>query len=172
MSSNDRALSMMVALGLALTTACGGEQDSDVEGLEGESATTAGLGEGGSAEHGAAGDDGLVEKGGGILSGSPVAQNFGVRGFGEFPGIDWIVSSSQRAELVVALDVEPFTVSPDGCAVIEPTDPSLRRCVFRITFAVPPEAGTYQATVTASDIDGNTTSINLSGVSEGVILNP
>jgi hypothetical protein len=68
--------------------------------------------------------------------------------------------------LVTAVSVEPFTVSPIGCAVIEPTDPSLRRCVFTITFRPPGAAGRYEATLGASDLDGNLTTVDVVGVGE------
>lgn len=171
MSSNDRALSMIVALGLTLA-ACGGEPQASLEGLGSEGLGSAELGNAAlRGDQGAPGAEELVEKGTtGVLSGVPSFFDFGVAGFGESPSIQWVISSSQRSELVVALDVEPFNVDPIGCAVIEPSDPSLRRCVLTVTFNVPGEAGTYAATLSATDIDGNATSLSVVGVGEGVVF--
>lgn len=169
MSSNDRAKSLIVALGLALTAACGGEQfagDAEDVGANGLSAEGAVNG----VTDDAPGAEELVEKGGSILSSQPASINYGTLGFGESVTRDWIVASSERTELVTAVDVPPFDVEPLGCAVIEPTDPSLRRCVFHITFSPPGQAGTFRGTIFASDIDGNTTSVDLVGVGEAVIL--
>jgi hypothetical protein len=173
MNSSDRALSMMLAVGLVLGTACGGEAPaSDVDDLEAGSLATVALGEG-DGEGSAAvtpSEGGLVEKAtGGVLSGSPSFIDFGTGGVGESISRLWVISATRRTELVTAVSVEPFTVSPIGCAVIEPSDPSLRRCVFTITFSPPGEAGTYEATLGASDLDGNLTTVDVVGVGEAFL---
>jgi hypothetical protein len=170
MSSNDRALTLIVALGLGLTMACGGEQyASDAEGIGAESPGTEEI-EDGVADEAAPNVDELVEKGGGVLSGQPTFFNFGTLGFGETRSVDWVIAATERSELITALDVFPFEVDPIGCAVIEPTDPSLRRCVLTVTFNPPGSAGTFEATLTATDIDGNATSIDVIGVGEKIVL--
>lgn len=167
MSSKDRASFMMVALGLVLATACGGETLANEEEAEGLAPNA--VEEDSVADDVTASDDAVVEKANGVLSGSPTFINFGTLAATETKSEIWVISATERAELVTAVSVGPFNVSPIGCPVIEPTDPSLRRCVFTITFVPPGNAGTFEATLGASDLEGNITTIDVVGVGEAFI---
>lgn len=170
MSSNDRTSFTMVALSLMLATACGGEPlTNGADDLEAEDLATDAVDQGGVADDVTANDDAVVEKGGGVLSGSPTFIDFGVLAATETKSASWIISATERAELVTAVSVPPFTVSPIGCPLIDPEDPTIRRCVFTITFIPPGNAGTFEATLGASDLEGNITTIDVVGVGEAFI---
>jgi len=163
---------MLVALGLALATACGGETlATGQDGLEEEALGMNGAGETGAPDDVTRGDDAVVEKQQQppVLSGFPTFFDFGTLAATETRSVDWIISATEPSQLVTAVSVDPFFVSPIGCPLIDPEDPTIRRCVFTITFIPPGNAGTFEAELGASDLDGNITKINVVGVGEAFI---
>lgn len=170
MSSTDRTSFMMVALGMMLATACGGEPlASDEDHREADGHIADAVEDDGVADDVRTGEDAVVEKANGVLSGSPTFINFGTLAATETKSEIWVISATERAELVTAVSVPPFTVSPIGCPLIDPDDPTIRRCVFTITFTPPGNAGTFEATLGASDLEGNITTIDVVGVGEAFI---
>lgn len=171
MSSMDRTSFTAVALGLVLATACGGEPlATGQDGLEEEGLGMNGAGETGAPDDVTRGNRAVVEKQQApVLSGSPTFFDFGTLAATETRSVDWIISATEPAELVTAVSVDPFFVSPIGCPLIDPEDPTIRRCVFTITFIPPGSAGTFEATLGASDLEGNITTIDVVGVGEAFI---
>ena len=171
MSSMDRTSFMMVALGLALATACGGETlATGQDGLEEERPGMDGVDETGAPDDVTRGDDAVIEKQQApVLSGFPTFFDFGILAATETKSVDWIISATEPSQLVTAVSVDPFFVSPIGCPLIDPEDPTIRRCVFTITFIPPGNAGRFEAELGASDLDGNITKINVVGVGEAFI---
>ena len=162
----------MVALGLMFATACGGEPPTNgEEDLNTQDLATDAVEEDGVADDVTASDDAVVEKAtGDALSGAPTLINFGTLAATEIKSQIWVISAKERAESITAESVQPFTVSPaNGCPVIDPEDPTIRRCVFTVTFTPPGNAGTFEATLRASDSQGNSTTVDVIGVGEAFI---
>jgi hypothetical protein len=171
MSSKDRTSFTMVALGLMLATACGGEPlTNGQDDLDAEGFATDAVEQGSVADDVTADDHAVVEKGGSILSGSTNLLNFGTLAATETRSLLWVISATQIVEDVTAESVGPFVVSPSGgCPRVDPDDPTIRRCVFTVTFLPPGNAGTFEATLTASDSNGNSVSVDVIGVGEAFI---